>query len=82
MNHLEVANRVAEDKLRAQIELMRKLHTAAGFYQYWFDNLPFHDTHTACFNAVNAQYNELFGAPRYADYRSFSVVCARINKKP
>jgi len=84
MDHLELANRLAVQKLQEQIDTMRQLCTAEGFYLYWFNKLPdkkHFPTNTACFEFVNTLHNDLLGYYRYSDYKSFSNYVTRRNKQ-
>lgn len=47
--------------------------TPYGFYQYYFNELPFHRTNLECFNHVNDIYFELYGEYRYESYNSFRI---------
>jgi len=82
MNHQEIANRVAEEKLRGQIALMRRLYSTEGFCKYWFDQLPNYNTYLECYAAVELQHQELFGVMKYSNYAAFSKAKAKIFKKP
>jgi hypothetical protein len=62
----------AEIKKRDEIiNLQKKLQGRTEFFKYYFDNLPFYQTQTDCFNAVNDLYFELFKEYKYTDYNSF-----------
>lgn len=61
------------EALLAENELMRKLATASGFYEYFFSQLPHHETLTDCFNMVNDKYFDFFGEYRYSSYNSFAT---------
>lgn len=71
MSNLHPAETEAEAKYRRQVELMRKIHTAQGFYQYYFDQIPNFDTYKEVFEHVNSLYEELFGSVRYSSYETF-----------
>lgn len=60
-------------ELQAEIDLMRRLTTSVGFYEYYFSQLRFHKTNVDCFNAVNNKFLDIFGEERYSDYRSFMI---------
>ena len=62
-------------------KLLRKIGTRQGFFQYYFERLPFHNTQTECFNEVNDLYLTLFGEERYSDFDSFKKVRNRFLKK-
>jgi len=84
MQHLERANSIAEQKLRDQIDIMKKLCTSEGFYLYWFNSLPDKarfPTNTACFEYVNELHNEFLGYYRYSDYKAFNRYISRRNKQ-
>jgi len=84
MDHLELANRLALQKLQEQLDTVKKISTAEGFYLFWFNKLPEKEgfqTNKACFNYVNELHNELLGYYRYSDYNSFSNFVTRRNKQ-
>lgn len=67
-------NKIQEQiqELQKQNELMRKLATPNGFYEYYFSQLPKHRTQESCFNAVNEMYFYFFGEYLYSSYTSFA----------
>lgn len=67
----DIANLAQEEKYRAQVEVMRKIATATGFYEYFFSVLSIFPTRSEAFNYVNDLYYELFGEYRYTSYNSF-----------
>lgn len=64
-----------EEKYRVQIEIIRQIATAQGFYTYFFSLLSSErfrsSTRLEVFNYVNELYFELFGEYRYSSYHSF-----------
>lgn len=60
-------------QLEAEIQLMKRLTTSVGFYEYYFSQLKYHTTNVECFNKVNETYFNIFGEERYSDYRSFMI---------
>jgi hypothetical protein len=60
--------------LESENEIMRKLSTRKGFYQYYFSKLPYYETFLACFNAVNDEFLDLFGSYRYLSYGEFKKI--------
>jgi len=82
MDHLELSIKVTE--LQNQVDTMKKLCTAEGFYLFWSDSLKVKKkfpTNKSCFDYVNELYYELFGCYRYSDYGSFKVYQNRRNKQ-
>lgn len=67
----EIAIQAQMEKLRKENELMRKIGTAPGFFQYYFSILPQHRTRIEAFNFANEQYFELYGEYRYSTHGSF-----------
>lgn len=69
----EIAILAQEEKYREQVEIIRKIATAKGFYYYYFSLLsnPEFRTRTEVFEYVNNLYFELFGEYRYSSYQSF-----------
>lgn len=68
-------------ELQEQNQLMRQLATPAGFFEYFFKQLPHHNTQVECFNAINETYFDLFGEYRYSSYYSFRAATMDRNKK-
>jgi hypothetical protein len=58
-------------ELQSTIKILKKLGTAEGFYQYFFEQLPKHRTNLECFNHVNDLHLDLFGEYRYSSWHSF-----------
>lgn len=56
--------------------------TPLGFYRYYFDELPHHNTKIEAFNHVNQLYFDLYGEYRYEDHISFRIVYNRHLKNP
>jgi len=71
MNKHELDQLAQEEKYRAQVDLMRQLYSASGFFKFYFAQLPKHRTQIEAFNAVNELHMDLFGEYRYSDYNSF-----------
>lgn len=69
----EIANLAQEEKYREQVEIIRKIATAKGFYDYFFSLLPNPKfrTRNEAFEYVNTLYFELFGEYKYSSYQSF-----------
>lgn len=77
MNQQEIAAHAEEQKYREKCELMRKLYTPQGFFQYYFSKLSEFNTDKECFEALNDLHEELFGVPRYSDYYCFKKIKQR-----
>lgn len=67
----DIANLAQEEKYRDQVEMMRKIYSPKGFFDYYFTQLPHHKTNIDCFNAANDLYFELFGDYKYSSHGSF-----------
>lgn len=59
-------------QLESQNELMKKLSTSKGFYEYYFELLKASKTKVQAFNKVNKLYSELFGLKRHSNFSVFS----------
>jgi hypothetical protein len=62
------------EKLKKENEIIRKIGTVTGFYEYYFQQLKNHKTEIECFEAVNDLYFEYFGEYKYSSYDSFRKV--------
>lgn len=62
-------------------QLLRKLGTRQGFFQYYFERLPKHRTQIECFHECNDLHLELFGEERYSDFDSFKKMRNQFLKK-
>ena len=69
-------NRITAEKLA----LAQKLGTTKGFFQYYFDMLPYFQTQTGCFNDINLLHNKIFKEDKYSDYDSFRKQMVRYLK--
>jgi hypothetical protein len=58
-------------KLEKENELMKKLSTSKGFYEYYFEFLKVSKTKVQAFNNVNKLYLNFFGRKRYDDFSTF-----------
>lgn len=63
--------KLRNEQLEQENELMRRIYTRGGFYEYYFEMLRTEPTRKEAFEKVNEQFFELFGEYRYADYNSF-----------
>ena len=63
-------------KLEKENEIMKKLSTRKGFYEYYFDLLKTSKTKIEAFNKVNKLYLTLFGQKRYSDFSTFQKLIA------
>jgi hypothetical protein len=61
------------NELKATNELMRKLSTRLGFYDYYFQMCKDLDTKEIAFNKANELYFKLFLEFRYKDFNSFQM---------
>lgn len=76
----EIEALAQEEKYRAQIEIIRKIATPKGFYEYFFSLLPTKEfkTRTEVFDYVNELHRELFGDYKYSCYESFLKSCRNL----
>ena len=59
------------DKLKNENEIIKRIATSAGFYQYYFENLKHYKTEIDCFEKINDLYYEFFGEHKFSSYDSF-----------
>lgn len=71
MTQLEIAQQHEIEQLQKKLELMKKLCTTDGFYQYYFSKLNDFKFNYECFAYVNDLYYKHFGVERYKSYESF-----------
>lgn len=73
LTQLDIATLAQEERYRAQVEIIRQIATAKGFYEYFFQMLsrPEFKSRIEVFNYVNDLYFELFGEHKYSSYQSF-----------
>ena len=71
----------SHSELETENQLIKKLATHVGFYNYFFEMLKTSKTNLEAFNRANDQYFEFFGEYKYSCYRSFSNVNKRKNNK-
>ena len=57
--------------LQSQINLMKKLVTTKGFFEFYFSKLSAFSSKENCFDDVNIIYKSLFGQKRFDDYATF-----------
>lgn len=74
MTQQEISIYAQLEVLREKSELMRKIYTPSGFYEYYFSQLKCHKTQIECFNYCNDLHFELFGSYKYSSYKSFQNV--------
>lgn len=67
-------------KLQQENELLKKIATNLGFYNYFFELLKTSKTNTEAFHKANDKYHELFGEHKYSSYNSFMNTIKRQNK--
>jgi len=67
--------------LQDENELIKKLATNVGFYNYFFEMLKTSKTNIQAFEKANDKYFHFFGEHKYSCYRSFSTSNNRKNKK-
>jgi len=70
-NYDQKAIREELERIHTENDLMRKLGSKLGFFQYYFDQLKNHRNQYECFNWVNEKYYDFFGEYRYDNYDSF-----------
>lgn len=70
-------------QLRKKYEIARKIVTAEGFYQTWFNSLRNFDSGAAAFRALNDLHYNTVLPPRYkySSYVVFLNAIQRRNKK-
>ena len=71
----------SHSELETENQLIKKLATNVGFYNYFFEMLNTSKTNLEAFNRAKDQYFEFFGEYKYSCYRSFSNVNNRKNNK-
>jgi hypothetical protein len=64
----------SHSELETENQLIKKLATNVGFYNYFFEMLKTSKTNIEAFNRANDQYFEFFGEYKYSCYKSFTVV--------
>jgi len=74
MNQQAKADQQKINKLRKNLEQLKKMVTAAGFIELYFLELKRHQTQTAAFHKLNEQYHKLTGVYRYSSYNSFRIL--------
>lgn len=79
----EIALRKEIEKLRADNELMKKLSSPSGFFEFYFEQLKVAKTNVEAFELANNQYFELFGSFKYVSETAFRHSLRRFyqNKK-
>lgn len=75
--HLEVLIQ----KLKKEKEIICKIATSSGFYQYYFEQIKCYKTNVECFEAVNDLYFKYFGEYKYSSYNSFRTLRNKQLKK-
>ena len=75
--HLEVLIQ----KLKKEKEIICKIATSSGFYQYYFEQINFYKTNVECFESVNDLYFKYFGEYKYSSYNSFRTLRNKQLKK-
>jgi hypothetical protein len=68
-------------KLQKENEIICKIATSSGFYQYYFEQLKFHKTNVECFETINDLYFKYFGEYKYSSYNSFRTLRNKNIKK-
>lgn len=68
-------------KLKKENEIICKIATSSGFYEYYFEQLKHHKTNVDCFEYVNNLYFDFFGEYKYASYNSFRTLRNKNLKK-
>jgi hypothetical protein len=81
MTKLEIEQKKIIEKQQHKINLMRKLATSSGFFEYYFSILKKFKTQCSCFHEVNDMYFNFFGEYKYSDYNSFRNTLKRQYKK-
>lgn len=71
MKNYELHLQAEIDRLKKENQIIKKLATTAGFFQYYFENLKNYKTNIECFNIVNEIYYNHFKEYKYSSYSSF-----------
>lgn len=58
-------------KLKKENEIICKIATSSGFYEYYFEQLKHYKTNIDCFEYVNNLYCQYFGEYKYSSYDTF-----------
>ncbi len=74
----QIAVLAENERLKKEIQIMREIGSADGFYNYYFGLIPFHKSRIDAFNQANDLHQKYFGEKRYRNYYSFKNV---INRK-
>jgi hypothetical protein len=67
-------------QLQQKYEMLRKIITAEGFYQTWFNSLPNFNSGAAAFNNLNEIHYNLTLPHKYK-YSSYSIFLTVIGRK-
>lgn len=59
-------------RVEQETEMMKKLLTRKGFYEYYFELLKCSKTKYRAFSKANRLYYKLFGQKRYTNFSVFS----------
>ena len=81
MTALEIHLKAELEQLKKEREIMQKIATASGFYQYYFSQLLNYNSNLECFNAINDMYFDFFGEYRYSGYESFKQQIKKYSKQ-
>lgn len=61
-------------KLKKENEIICRIATSSGFYEYYFEQLKHYKSNIDCFEYVNNLYYQYFGEYKYSSYNSFRTV--------
>ena len=64
----------SHSELEIENQLIKKLATNVGFYNYFFEMLKTSKTNLEAFEKANDQYFDFFGEYKYSCHKSFTVV--------
>lgn len=74
-HHLAV--QAENERLKKENELMKKIASTEGFYDFYFKQINCFKNRREAFKYVNDLYKKHFGCYRYADYDSFRITSNR-----
>ena len=60
-----------------KITQVKRLYSFRGYFEYYFEIFPKHNSGLAAYEALEREFYELFGAHKYADYGVFRVMRRR-----
>ncbi len=76
----ENALKLEVTKLREENELIKKLSSLSGFFEYYFQQCRSEKYRTEAFEKANETYRQLFGKERFPSHESFKMALNRFYK--